>query len=403
LKVGKFAALVSASLVAAMLIPSTTASANHNANLDIQAGEYLFETKVASGESMRFFPADLTVHKGDTLTFRGDFHTALFLPTSATDADAWIAENATAPDDPYSFIKGNPDNQTYPLKLWGDNPFTPAPCGSEDAPCAYGGDEVIDSGLLFNYYDFSGGPDVPPVNNGFTVTVDANPGDVFWVICGVHPKMRMRVVVVGPNEDSTTQESIDTYTTTTVNEDRRAATELHESMSSSHPSQMVDGKKVWTAFAGYDAEDFSLFGMYPKKINVKRGQSVEWRFASLNFEVHTATLANKKARRLGHRGQPILCDPNGDGESGGETMPPPEAFPPQCSEGAAEQVLAAQMLSVVGDGTFKNVKDLENSGVRGAMTPTRDPYVLKIGARSGSTYTYLCAIHPFMIGKIRVK
>jgi plastocyanin len=395
-------ALLAAMCIAAFALPVAGASAASNVTLNVKVGAYLFDERTGEGppgESMRFFPADMSVHKGDTLVFSGDFHTATFMPTSATDPDAWIAENATTPDDPWSFLKSNPDNQAFPLKLMGDNPiFPPNACGAADDPCSYGGNDVLDSGLLFDYMDFS---QTPPTNPGFSVTVDANPGDTFWIYCRVHPKMRMRVAVVNQNEAATTQAQIDEYTQTTVTEDRRAATELDESLSATHESHMVDGKKVWTAYAGYDSDDFSLFSMYPRKLNVRRGQSVEWRFSTLNFEVHTVTLSGKKAFNLANKSQPILCDPNGDSESGGETE---TGFPPQCPEGAVhEAALGAKMLNPSGNGVVKGKKDLENSGVRGAGTPTKDPYKLKMAFAKGSSLKYICLIHPDMTGVVTVK
>ena len=137
----------------------------NGATLTIPVGRF-FDT--VPGESMRFFPDEVTVHKGDTLKFMGEFHTATLLPTSVDDVAAWAEDNASSPEDPYAFLKSNPDLSTFPLKILGDNPFAPrADCGSTDEPCAYTGDAVVDSGVLFTYADPPPDENSPPTPTGF--------------------------------------------------------------------------------------------------------------------------------------------------------------------------------------------------------------------------------------------
>lgn len=399
-RIKAFVVLGVVTALAATLGPATTASANHGAALSVEVGHFFSEPGDPPAETMAFLPEDITVHKGDTIKFFGEFHTATVLPTSVSDVDAWFAEEATAPDDPYAAIKLNPDNTTYPLKLFGDNPFYPrTDCGASDDPCTYIGDEVVDSGLLLSYFDFSGGPTVPPPNNGWSVTVDANPGDVFWVVCRLHPHMRMRIAVVNPNEDSTDQTEIDTAAQASITEDRRAASELHESLLATHSKRKVGGKNVWRAYGGFDTDRLALYDFYPRRVTLRKGDKVQWRFSALNHEVHTVTLSGKKAIKLANVSQPLLCDPNGDGESGGETD---AGFPPACDPGVHEALLGARMIEAEGDGIVKSGKDLENSGIRGPLTGNVDPYVVKF-VKGGSKYVYLCLIHPFMKATVKVR
>jgi plastocyanin len=383
--------------MAAVLAPSTTASANHGATLTVPVGMFLDSDGGPPAESMRFFPDEVSVHRGDTLKFMGEFHTATLLPTSVEDPGDWTDENATEPEDPYAFLKPNPDNARYPLKLLGDNPFTPrADCGSASNPCLYSGDEVVDSGTLFAYADPPADENSPPTPTGFSVTIDAQQGDVVWVICRMHTRMTMKITVVGNNEDSTSQADIDSYVADTVAADRAEASSLHESMSNAHPSHMQGGKRVWEAYSGFDTETISLYDMYPARINIRRGDKIEWRFDSLGHEVHTVTFSGKRARRFANNAFAEVCDPNGDDESGGET--PIMSFPPMCDEGVHESLIAGRMVGEVGDGAVRGARDLANSGARGAGLP-KNPYVLKF-PRKTDGYVYLCAIHPFMRGKV---
>lgn len=391
-----WSALASIIVMAAVLVPANNAVANHNATLTVPVGQYM---ETVPGESMRFFPDEMTVHRGDTLKFMGEFHTATVLPTSVDDPEAWAEQEAATPDDPYAFLKSNPDNSAFPLKLLGDNPFNPrTDCGSSDNPCAYDGQSVVDSGVLFSYAEFP--EDGPPTFTGFSVTIDENQGEVIWVICRIHPDMVMKVTVVANNEDTTTQADIDSYTADTMADDQAEAETLHESLSTTHASHIEDGKRVWEAYSGYDTEDFSLLAMYPRKLNIRRGDRVEWQF-NLTHEAHTVTLSNKKAKRLARRSFAEVCDPNGDDESGGET--PPTSFPPDCDPGVHESLVGGRMINPIGDGVVRSGRDLENSGVRG-MGLSTDPYQARfVKKTTDKGLMYLCAIHPFMRGRVSVK
>ncbi len=402
----RFALFGVLTVMASMFVPSQSASANHNATLEIQVGAFL---EGAPAESMKFFPDDLTVHKGDTLKFVGEFHTATMLPTSVTDLDAWVADNATDLGDPYHLIQNNPDNTPLPWKLAGDDPFFPrADCGSPDNPCSYDGGSVQDSGLLFNYATFPD-PQGPPVFTGFNVTVDANPGDVFWVFCRVHPHMAMMVTVAGPQDDSTSQEDIDAAAADTIEEDSAAASALHSSLLNMRESRPGPrGSRVWQAYAGFDTEDFSLFGMYPRRLKIRKGDRVEWHFDELDHETHTVTHPVRKALRVVNS-EPILCDPNGDDESGGETPADfSEGFPPACPEGSAMEVIISTRFALEsGDGVVRGQRDFENSGVGGVLggSPARGfaSYRLRFAKPARKAYRYLCMIHPFMRGRVKVR
>jgi plastocyanin len=385
--------------LAAVVLPGSPAAANHGATLTIPVGQYLDADGGPPAESMRFFPDEVTVHRGDTLKFVGEFHTATFLPSDVTDADAWVAEEASSPDDPYAFLKSNPDHAQFPLKLLGDNPFMPrTDCGSVDNPCEYDGSSVVDSGALLSYIEFS--ETGPPTVHGFSVTVEAAPGESIWVVCRMHPGMRMKINVVQNNVDTTTQETVDTYTANTVAADRAEASLLHENLSTTHASHMDGGTKVWEAYGGYDTENFSLLAMYPRKLKIKKGQRVEWQFP-LHHEAHTVTLSGKKAKKLAFSAFAEVCDPNGDDEAGGEV--PVTSFPPTCSAGVHESLVGGRLISPTGDGVVRGVRDLESSGAR-TMGLSLDPYNVKFAKRTTRKgLMYLCAIHPFMRGRVSVR
>jgi plastocyanin len=403
-KRSKLAALAAAALVSSLLLPAMPATANHAATLEVTVGK--FHRRVPA-ESHRFFPAEMTVHRGDSLEFVGEFHTATLMPASVgdseADADAWIADNAGDIGDPWHFINNNPDYAPAPYKV---NGFTRNPdCGDANDRCSYTGSSVVDSGVLFTYSDFSTNP---PTINGFNVVVDANVGDSFWVFCRVHPHMRMKVTVVADTAASTTQQEINDYTETTMAADRDAAMDLHSDLLARHEStRRPNGTRVWKAWAGYDTEDFSLFAMYPRRLNIKRGDRVRWRFSQLHHETHTVTHPTKRGLRVSNN-EPLLCDPNGDDTAGGETQPDfSQGFPPTCPQGSELEFGITENFALQqGNQSVRRHSDFESSGLRGQLADPPaagfDSYSLKFVKPSSKAYKYICMLHFNMRGRIKV-
>lgn len=404
-KRSKFAALTAAALVSSLLIPAQPATANHNATLDIDVGADL---EGAPGVSMKFLPEEITVHRGDTLKFDGFDHTATMLPASVgdseADAEAWIADNAGEIGDPYHFIHNNPDYSPGPWKA--DGVLRNPDCGDPDDRCSYTGADVVDSGFLANYVEFP--QNGPPVFNGFNVTVDANPGDSFWVFCRVHPHMLMKVTVVTPSTASSTQEQIDASRDATVAADSAAARDLHRDLLTRREStRRSNGTRVWKAWSGFDTEDFSLYAMYPRQLNLKRGDRVRWEFNQLHHETHTVTHPPKRGLRIANN-EPVLCDPNGDGTAGGETPADfSQGFPPTCPAGSELEFIITETFALQqGDQVVRSHRDFANSGIRGQLADPPasglNPYTLRFAKRSRKAYKYICLIHPFMRGRIKV-
>ena len=74
-----------------------------------------------------------------------------------------------------------------------------------------------------------------------------------------------------------------------------------------------------------------------------------------------------------------------------------------CSEGVHESLVGGRMIGEIGDGVVTGGRDLENSGVRGMGLSTA-PYDLRFAKRTTRRgLMYLCTIHPFMKGRVRVR
>jgi plastocyanin len=345
-------------------------------------------------ESMRYFPGRMSVHKGDTITFTGGFHTATMLPTG-TDAGDWVDHNATNLGDPYTFLTTNLDDAANPVKFNNAAIFGPPTCGSPEAPCDYTGNDVVNSGVwLFG-------------TGSFTATVDANPGDYFWVVCLIHTHMRMKINVVPESDAATSQSAIDSGLASTVAKDQELAQALDSSLNEP-TSRNVDGKKVWDAYSGFDAHNVTLYRMYPRKLTIAKGDSVRWHFRDLVNEIHTTTFPIPRALELAETvGNIPSCDPDEGGP--GPNNPPDLEGPPFCSDPTQlELTISAEGAFPQGDGVYKGGEDFENSGVRGAnLTPPSAedaPYDLRFSKTSSKKgFKYLCLIHPFMRGTVVVK
>lgn len=381
------AALCLAGLVTATLLPALSANAQAT-GYQVQVGA--FHDRTAS-ESMRFFPSRMTVHQGDTITFAGGFHTATLLP-AGTDAQAWTDENVIANGAEWAPFVPDPDEGSSGLKFNNRVAFPSDPtCGSAEEPCSYDGTSVVNSGV------FVFGP------GSFTTTVNAAPGESFWVICLIHVNMRMRVTVVPDAEAATTQESIDEGKQQLIARDEDEAAALRARLArrrSKHTT--ASGKTVWDSWVGYDLPGVSLFGMFPERLRIGKGDTVRYHFASLEYEIHTATFPTNKALNIANGSFMPSCDL--DGDSGAEPDSPPQMEgPPFCEDPSTLELDLHRRMNATGDGVLRSASDFENSGIRGDYF-SRAAWDVKFARRSpDGGFKYVCMIHPNMRGRVVVK
>jgi plastocyanin len=378
-------------------------------NYDVEVGHFFglgancnqatFAGCTGAAESMRIFPSSLKVHKGDTLTFTGGFHTATAIPKN-TDAAKWIDDNASGLGEPWSLFAPNGDDPAAnPAKLNNAVVFPPQNCGVAAAPCPYDGSGVVNSGA------FVFGP------GQFVMSVDANAGDYFWVVCLVHPHMRMKVEVVADSAPATNPADANTANAANLAQDMDTAETLNVKLNQPSSHVTSAGKKVWDVYAGYDTHWVTLYGMYPIKTVVKKNETVRYHFDALVYETHTATFpANsaEKAELLNELGTAPSCDPDTDAGPG-PNNPPDTPAPPFCNDPSQlEFLVSARAALQQGDGNYTGPGDFENSGVAGVQggPPARgfapwDVKFSKVSPKKG--FKYLCLIHPEMMGKVVVK
>jgi plastocyanin len=385
-------AWVAATGLLAGIFPATQAGAQ--ATYEVQIGQFL---RSAPAESMRFFPESLTVHPGDVLHFTSEgFHTATLLP-AGIGADDFVADYASGLDEPWNFISADPDEPQGNAKA--NNrvllPSDPS-CGAPEAPCEFdGGGDPVDGVLN------SGLPIAGPLD--FSVEVTADPGDSFWVICLVHPKMQMRVKVVAGDEEVSDPGDIAQQTRQQIRQDTEHAAALHSKLSDRQTSHRSGGHRVWDAWTGFDTKYLALYAFYPQILNVSKGDTVRWHFDALYFEDHTVTGPTSKGRRIASQSFVPGCDPDGDAGPGPDN-PPDMEDPPFCNDPSQlEFDIPANFVLPRGNGRVTSRHDFESSGISGANIPGPPTFDLRFTKKLDSPYKYLCLIHPFMRGKVFVK
>ncbi len=242
-RTGLRAVAVAGLLLASSLIAMPASSAA--TTLKVPVGAPLFALPEANGapaDGMRFYAPPLSVHKNDVILFSMQgFHSATLLP-AGVDADQWVAGNALGFGKPYSLRVPDPDEGPAGVKVNNAVALPPASgCGDATNPCSYDGSQIVNSGLF---------PQNPNANEfDFSVTINADAGDTFTVLCLVHLAMRLDITVVADTETTTTQEGIDAFATQKYARDARRASRLHQELLATVPSS---GRGVLDAFVGYD-------------------------------------------------------------------------------------------------------------------------------------------------------
>lgn len=368
---------------------------------DISVGAPFFEEGIP-GFSLRIYPSSIEIHKGDVLHFVGDGVPFMF--REGEHPEEWVEENRINIGDRYADVVRDPDEGEDAYKF---NPVFEGNADCTDAadPCEWSGQ----------------GADI--LNPGFAeegwIAITANPGDVIWAAHTDESYLRIEVVADGAA--ASTQAELDQRAENMRNQDYNDLFALHYKYLAKNTSHIgPDGRRVWDAWAGVDYGPMGLDAMYPKRLRIRRGDTVQWHF-NYTFNAHTVTMPFRKGVALS--GQYFdfsnaefgpVCDPDGDGGTQPDVRPPPPADPeeePQCPEGTTPEFdLNPREMFPAGNGVFTGARDFEHSGVRTPeyMQPgfgNEDPFNVRFRETSSDKgFRYLCTIHgPFMSGRVIVR
>ena len=375
--------------MASVVLPPAGAGAQ--TTYKIEAGRVF--SKV-SAESMRFLPSAIDVHRRDVLHFTSpSVHTATLLPVGEDLVD-WFETNAVlGSTGPYALIRPDPDDGPTSFKFTNAAFFaTDETCGGPGQPaCTFDGSSVLNSGLGFS---------------DFSVDVDVAPGNSFWVVCLIHgPSLRLRVNVVPNGQPASDPVALAAANAAAIEQDKNAARTLRNRFSDRRTSHLAPGGgRVWDAWAGVDGAHVSVYGMFPGRLVVQKGDTVQWHFDSLVFEDHTASIPVRVAEPIADFFEPF-CDPDGDAGPGPDN-PPDMPNPPFCNDPTeVEMELHDRFTLPEGNDLFAGRSHLETSGVLGANTILGDPdWELTFTKRSpDGGFRYMCMIHTGMRGRVVVR
>ena len=343
----------------ALALPASAAAADHV----VYAGAPQPQAKKvpASLEIVGFYPGAITVHEGDTVTWRftGRLH-MVTLPTTAGKRPLFGWIDTSLP------LTGR-DAAGKPF-WWQGSPtqYVPLEADRRDDAKPFDGTSVRNSGTPSQ----TSAPTKPYklrfVKQG-----------IYTALCIVHPTMHMTVTVVPRGMPLESSKSV-------AAEARRA---FAHTMKLAATLSRAPRPPKNTVYAGYDAGDVSLLHFFPGQLTVKAGSSVDFILKSVK-ESHAITFGPAALRKdLGeHVIQKVHSPTLGDINSFN-----PLIFIPSDRENA----FPAYDGTNHGNG-YLNTGALDND----PLTPYDDRQRVRFTKRG--TFLYECPIHPGMTAKIRV-
>jgi plastocyanin len=358
-------------------------------------------------ESISYFPNDVTVAAGSTLTFHSNFqgepHTVTFgssIDKALQIFDGLSDEEKNGPPPPEiaalkipfvipddadfsdpGAVKFNQSAAQPSVVAAGE--FAPgvAPCPKPEKAPFDGKQSFYNSGLLKDDATF----EVPLAD-------DLAPGSYAWICLFHGPEMRGKLTVVAKG-DSSAQSADDVEAAGKKQLDEQVAKlkpELDKAKTDAKPGEVKAG-------VGIENEPSGVVEFIPKEISVPVGGKVTW-----NLSFHTVSFnATEEAR------PDVVQDADGTWHFNAKTFapvgytppPPPADEGPPAQDGAppASDAGPPPPLEVDG-GTFDGGSAFYNTGSVNA----EGDILFSITFSKAGTYKYLCLIHPDMEGTVKV-
>jgi plastocyanin len=405
-------------LMLALVAGSLTLPIAHAATTyEVEVGRF-FDPLDPSGESLRFYPADLQLHQGDVVHFSSvSVHGVSLLP-DGIDASDWLPRYAGGVDRAFSLLGSDADEGAgaYKVNL---RVFSPSqPCGwpTQEA-CSFDGSDPGQIGGVLH----SGLSVFPEIGGGlarqlsFSVEINSDPGTNLDVVDVLNPGMRMRIEVVPAGAPASDPAELDEESAALFALDAEQAASLHNQYKGKKVKKTVRGKTTWKAWVGVEIGTVSLRKMYPSKLTIKEGDRVKWLFNKNIYSAHTVTFPMAGGRSIADDFPVIACDPDGDAiDPTGEHDPEPDTQPTSSDPPFCDSVLELEMdvparvPPKTGDGKITGQKDRASSGFRGrGFAPSVAAYTLTFTKASRSGYSYVDMVSRVLgisaTGKIVVK
>ncbi len=322
-------------------------------------------------DASAFYPgshATLKIRKGDKVTFSGGFHTATIL--------------GSTPRAGLEFIQPGPAGSTYAAGqrrraaapfYWGGMPKfvynggTLAPIGSTTVNSKTA---TYSSGALF----------ASP--KGYTLKF--NKTGTYTLVCLLHPGMTGKVQVVSKTKKVTSVAKVAKRARAEVQKDIATAIkiDLQRSRADFDPPNAV-------VTVGAGSKRTSLFAFYPSALSVKTGTTVTFRSGSVN-EPHNIGIGDFNYQ-IPHL---ALIDLFPNGPASPNQVNPNAIYGSDPADAQGVRTFAGATQH--GNGYFASPVVWRNSTIPGIPSET------KVKFTSPGTFSYLCQIHPNMVGTINV-
>lgn len=321
-------------------------------------------------DASAFYPgshATLKIHKGDTVSFSGGFHTATILGSTPRAA--------------LEFIQPGPAGSTYAAVndeaaapfYWGGMPKfvynggTLAPIGSTTVNSKTA---TYSSGALF----------ASP--KGYKLKF--NKTGTYKLVCLLHPAMTGKIQVVSKRKKVTSVAKVAKRAKKEVAKDIDTAADIDLNL----PRADIDpANAVVTVGAG--SKRTSLFAFYPSALSVKVGTTVTFRSGSVN-EPHNIGIGDINYQ-IPHLSL-IDLFPNGPADP--NQVNPNLLYGSDAPDGQGVRTFAGAASH--GNGYLASNVVWKNATIPGIASET------KIKFTTPGTFTYMCQIHFNMIGTINV-
>lgn len=308
----------------------------------------------------QFFPSAVKVHVGDKVSWTiAGFHVVQF-PKSGSQPPQLAVPDPSRPATGVNDAAGRP--------FWFNGQGTPVvppivALGTASGK-AYNGSAAVGSGL--------------PVGKPRPFVVKFTKAGTYTYFCTIHPGMRGTVSVVPKSKPAESAKAVKVA----------FAKQLASGLAT---LKRLDKQKVTaanTVVAGPDAKGGPvLYRFSPSALTTRVGTPVTLEMTPGTTEDHTFTFA-KDVRAAGRIAEKELLAPLGN------STPPVFAFSPKWAYPSE-----APGSAVTYDGTNHGDGFL-NSGVLDGDSKTPFPQKFTVSFSKPGTYTFFCAIHPFMVGKI---
>jgi|SRR3954447_1677200 plastocyanin len=366
--------VVLAACAAALVLPGSAVAATYKVSAGAPANVPM-PGAFAAGlyDADAYYPGThsaLRIHKGDRVTFSGGFHTATILgATKPSDVGIIIPDPAHGTYAPFNDANGAPFYWNGKAKFI-YNPVTFSPAGPTTVTSKT---QLYHSGIL-------GG-----LAHGYTLKF--NRTGTFTVVCAIHPGMKGKIQVVSRRRHVLSPSRQARRARSDARSDIRKAIALDESM----PRSVGDpAKPVVTVGAG--PSRFSLFAFYPDALSVKVGTTVTFRSGSIN-EPHNVGIGEPNYQ-LGVLLPAIDLFPTGP--TSPNQVNPMLFYGSDAPAAGNVRVYNNTPTPSHGNGFLATDVVWKGSPLPGIAKET------KVTFASAGTFTYMCQIHPNMVGTVNV-